>query len=254
MLTKCTKEHAAIREGGWIRKGFKRPMEDLRFPHDFLSTRRLDNILKAQAKFKLTIEDYIELLVLQIHHRTNSNLYRAIKKNKPEIPVVVPMRDPLLSINTRIWRETGAFGILTRENKWTREHRAKDQVDSLTRLLDLPKTHVHMVPVDIFRTDKQKIKVYKDVIGGCNLTPLDTVEEEAAAWEPVNPTANGTYAQRTRHKVEDSGFIELKEDILSKNMEAVQRRIGIEVEVTRKALKPYIPKLKALGYKDLPWW
>ena len=254
ILTKCTKEHADIREGSWIRKGFGRPMEGIIFPDRKLTHSRMEYILKTQAKHGLTIEDYIELLVLQIHHRTKSRLYNAILRNKPEIPVLVPMRDPLLSMNTRIWRETGAMGVLARENKWTREYRARDQVTSIARLLNLSKRHVLTVPIDIPRTDSQKIQVYKDILDTCSLTPIDGLEQEAKEWKPVNPTADGQYAQRTHHKVEDSGFIELKEAILSRDMKEVSRKMGIELNLMRKELKSYIPKLEALGYKDLPWW
>jgi hypothetical protein len=236
-------------EGYWLQPILNCSIEDL-INGETLTDERIEEIIKD--KIEETFD--LDTLVLQIHQRYKGSLYQSLYQSSPEIPVVVPIRDPLLSINTRIWRETGAIQKFQQETSEYRIARAKDQLDSIIRLLKLPKENVIFFPIDIERNEDEKIEVLRNLLNSCNLSANERLTQSAKKWSPVNTTVNGDFAQKNLYPIEEKEFVSIKEAILAGDTETVNKHLSIEFKLLQDMLKSLKTKFTDLGYKKLCWW
>jgi len=87
------------------------------------------------------------------------------------------------------------------------------------------------------------------------LTPNDQLEQQAINWSPINTTKKDYLPKQKKIKdKEDKEYTEIKNAIIASDISVAEKYLDIELKIMRKTLIPYIPKLKALGYKDLCWW
>jgi len=254
LLTEVSKEEADCREDKWIQHSDQTTIEEMSFP-DGVTNKWIDNLLYQKDLQNDGLLPHIELLVLQAHQRKDSNLYQSLLTTKPEIPVIVPFRDPLLSINTRAWRECGSIENFLAQPIEDRKTRVRDQLASIIRLLRLPPEHIYILPIDLVRTENNRINTFKDVIKYAKLTSNERLVEQAKAWKPKNQTQNGVFVQQAFHKkIKDKGFLRIKEAILTNDIESILDCFGEEIQLTHTMLAYFIPQLKELGYKNLCWW
>lgn len=265
ILTEATKEHADYRSDRWVNKGAaiatekdpENPDQDNVIEKAMKSgnIREFDSLLIKQKAKGLTIKDEIEAFILQAHNRSNSPFYNYIDKFKPEISVVIPFRDPFLSINTRIWRELGSMELLQEEHMENRTNRVRDQIASIIRLLSIKDKHVLKYAMDIHRTEDQKINIINKIINYAGFTPDPiAVKDIAEKWEPVNTTINGMFAQKTTKLFKKDDFILTKNAIIDGNIKLIEKFMLPELELTRTMLANFRPILEELGYTNLHWW
>lgn len=265
ILTDATKEHTDYRADMWVNRGSKiatgkhpeNPETNSVIEKALQSgkTREFDALLDLQRSRGLEVPDYIEAFILQAHNRTESQFYNYIRDFKPEVPVIIPFRDPLLSINTRAWRECGSMKVLLEEHIDNRTLRVRDQLASIIRLLTIPDSHAYKFAIDIKRTDENKIKIFNDIIEFASLAAdNEQVIEKAKRWEPVNPTVGWAFAQQDTNNIEMEEFVSTKNAILSGDIEFIKQYMDIEIELTRSMLAHFKPELEALGYRNLCWW
>ena len=252
------KELHIVLEDRWVREKRGDPLE-----HQPMRTVDLDwmkDLITKQAAVGATIPKEVEAIVFQAHQRdVNTHMYRAICKEVPGLPVVIPMRDPLLSINTRVWREVGTLDRLRAESYETRRNRARNQLGSIKRLLSIPSGHVMLFPIDIpaLMQEANRIQQVEELIEYCDLTETEDTHKFAVDWQPFNQTSGGANHERKHHPIIDKEFEGIKANILAGKMGPVKEALSVEYKELVSCFygQPnLIDRLKELGYKNLPWW
>jgi hypothetical protein len=246
-LTNCSTGNTIYKKDCWFgNKDYVSNLETL-VGEEGPTRYKINKILEEQERL-----DNVDCLIMQVHQRRHGNLYSSLLKNKSEIPIVVPIRDPLLSINTRLWRETGTMSKLLSDTEETRIARTKDQLDSIIRLIQLD--NVFFFPIDIVRTEGERLAIVNKMLSYCGLTLNDKAKQIAKDWTPINPTVGGNFAQQKLYTIEEKEYVELKEAILNKDLDTVEKFISIEFKLLKQMLSPYKDRYTQLGYKDLLWY
>lgn len=184
-------------------------------------------------------------VILQAHQRSDSKMYQSLCKDKPEVLVVVPIRDPLLSLHSRIWRECEDIKNVNKDGREVREERIIDQLNSIERILSIPKENVCFFPIDI----NNRIESANNVISYCGFSH-NKAKDYIAKWEHVNTTQYKVTSQQTR-------FENIKNAIKFNNTSIVRKHMSIELKIIKEWNNKHTvvkDKLTELGYKDLLWW
>lgn len=226
----------------WFKETLGETFENLNFKYE-LSQKSINKILKKQEQKGRFLESYIDYFVIQAHQRYNSNLYNLLTQYKqPEIPIIVPFRDPLLSLNTRISREAQTINNLHNENLQFRKDRAKNQAENIIRIIRLNQNNILFFPIDLDYTQVQKEKAISKLSAYTNI-PIEKKDiiEHAKKWEPVNKT-----------KTKDDIFTIIKNDIIDNKYDLVKKYYQPEFEQFKIMLFGYKNKLAKLGY-NLKW-
>lgn len=258
ILTGATKEYCDYRADSWINNGCLIKGEKNTIIEDALyygKKQEIEGLLSLQRSRGLHISNCIDSLILQAHNRSRSPFFTHIQEYKPEVPVVIPFRDPLLSINTRAWRECGSMATLQEEHIENRKYRVRDQLASIIRLLCITKEHAYKFAIDIPRTEEQKIEIFNDVIDFAGLTPDPiAINRQAKEWRPINTTINLSDSEKKRRNIEEDEFVSTKNAIINGDIEFIEKYMDIELDLTRKILINFKPDLEELGYSNLHWW
>lgn len=195
-----------------------------------------------------SLED-IDLLILQAHHDKISNLYQTIKRNKPEVPVIVPMRDPLLSLHSKNWRAEEYH-----ENDITEEQRARrceKWIQLYKNILTLPEDHIFLFPIDLKETKEEKIRRVKDMTEYIGISFSEEMSRAAADWNKVNDTENVII--NVKEKTPAPRWENFKEKYKQRDIEHSKYFMGIEFNMLNKDIELQ-EMLYNIGYRDLLWW
>ena len=235
----------AGRSDAWISKHIGKRGEEL--PVDKIDMTWLRSIFD-----KIPADEYkhLQLVVLQFHHLHGSDkhFFNSLCKYKPEIPIVVPVRDPLLSLNSLYWREFKSLDNLLRADVKKRRSIAllhmRSYIDMYTKI---PKNHVKYFPIDIpqLKSESFRVQHVKSLITYCKLELSPYVIEIARKWTPSNTSEKFTGVR--------SEFAQIKNDILQrKNLKKIKNIYSFEIDFlnSHKELKDSLYKL---GYKDFIW-
>jgi len=88
----------------------------------------------------------------------NSKILSSLFKNKPEIPVITSIRDPLSIINTSIWTTYALTGrYIFNQTKAERKQRVEDIAMRLISILSIPRQNIYIFPIELGDKIKQKI-------------------------------------------------------------------------------------------------
>jgi hypothetical protein len=224
-----------------------------------IRTARYDN-LRAIERENRTIEESVnfttnclpkdkktnaELLIFFSHHfRRDTELYNSIKNKMPIIPVVCPMRDPLLHLNTKL------FWTNRYNDDRLRKQQSDAAINRFTEILSLPDKHRFLFPVDIYSTKttkEERTKLCKDLFEFCNIEQTERTIEFNNLWEPAHQTKEKSRSER-KYK-----FLNNKEAIINKDIDYLETNMDIELKKLREA-KDLKDKLRRYGYTDLVWW
>lgn len=225
----------------------------------------LDNILTNHID-----EDYIkqiierippkvyrgsDLIVTQGHHEllTRGWFLKTLIKEKPKVPIAIPCRDPLLSVNSKCWRwfRTPKLLKAAGEDRLIVANKIiKPFINIITKV---PFEHVFVFPIDIPALQDEQFRVNQcvNLLKYYGLTPTNKTIKVAKEWMPQNKTT-------VRFKVEkilgDSNYFkEVKQAIIQKDVKVIKEAYPEAFKVLQKQelLKK---KMQKLGYKDLAWW
>jgi hypothetical protein len=253
-IASCKKE-PYTKSDAWIREIHNCTIEELGYP-SFLSDNFLQELLTQQKESSEFYPPETDLVILQAHQRKSSNLYKKLLNNEFDIPVVCPMRDPLLSLHTRIWRESGSFEKLNKQSDWERQHRVHDQLNSILRILNLSET-CYIMPIDIpaYFDESNRRTALEMMIGYCGLSPTKGTENISHTWQPVNATPGGANPQRKHHHINDDQFMGLKDLILNQDEDNIKSIIAPEYKLLKEFSTEYNlkTKLMALNYDKFFW-
>lgn len=241
------------RSDEWVKDVHGVTIEELAFGKRVTSKyirKVVDEVLRQRGSFSLAEKR----LTLQAHHeQKETNLYISLKKMKPEVPVIVPVRNPLLSLNTLLWRQSQDTP-LQEIPKEERVQIAKNHARNIVDLLDLPSKNVFFFPIDTpdLLNRENRIKQCVQAAKHCRLKPTEGLYKFAEQWSPVNATLKKGDKSKT-----DVLFAKIKREINNHNLDCVKRVLGPEFSVFQDSFAPHTKgrkMLKKLGYKNLGWW
>lgn len=172
-------------------------------------------------------------------------LYYSLMQYTPTIPVITPMRDPLLSIHTTLWRRNSSLESIKQENKYSRAYYAYHWVKLFLDMLRLPAKSRMLFPVDLLGQMERTQKLFEY----CGLDFSDTARQYVEKWEPYNTTVKiMSFSSQSEYE-----FQTLKGFIVNRDLSKVNDILDVELEVlhNQPELKEY---MQQLGYADLLWY
>lgn len=213
--------------------------------------------------FKRNIEDYMseeekekELYIAHGHHRNLNSTMPSIVSNhsisqEDHIPIVIPMRDPLLSLNTFIWREHADYDIFIKtESKEDRAARAHLNIELTKDMLEIPRDCFScLLPIDI--NDKNNIHTAERALNHCNLPLTKKAMSYIEKWAPQNKSENAPRVTNKEHN--NSGFHKIKELYKNKDKNGLRDMLSVEMDIIERDDNLKL-LLEEVGYTNLPWW
>lgn len=189
----------------------------------------------------------LKLVIIHGHHyRSRGDLVSSLIHHKPEIPVCVPMRDPLLAVNTKMWRDLKSWeNILKWETKDTRLARARLMAEAILELLLIPQEHVLLQPVDLQYSKEDKQQIGKDLCRYCGIPLTEDTQKYVAEWQPQN-------SSYPREDISPQ-FQEIKSAYRAKDMEALSKYLDVEMDYLN-CRQDLVHRMEDLGYTEMIWW
>ena len=180
------------------------------------------------------------------HHRPGGKIFKSLAKYKPGMHICVPIRDPLLSVHSKLWREYRSWDeMLNWEDEQDRIARTEQFADALLDLLKIPQNHIFLFPIDLSYTEEQKNQIGKKMCIFCDIPFNDGVKEYIKNWKPQNET----YSKSDKNDIFDI----IKEAYRNNDTEQLYKYLNVEMDYL-KTRTDLIEKLKEVGYKNLIWW
>lgn len=188
-----------------------------------------------------------ELITIWSHiYEPGSTLLKSIINNKPSIPVVSPMRDPLLRLNTNMfWNNK--YNV----NTESRLKYIRNTVKMFIELLSIPDEHRFLFPVDVENLKDGRERHYKEIFEFCGLTPTQMTEDFYKKWKPAHETK--THPQNPKSSKKRQIFEDNKVAILNKDIDTLMKTMNPEITYLRQQ-EDLKNKLEQYGYKNLVWW
>ena len=187
------------------------------------------------------------------HHKAESWMVRAVTNIKPGTRIIVPMRDPILSLHSKIWRAKEQHHASNWSADKVRANRLEGWVKRYIELLSIPEGHVFILPIDAEQSkdSDSRIKLVKQMFEFCDVPFNGPAQDNAKSWEPENRTHS--LIARTQKSAPSPKWEVFKERYLTGDVNHTKRLMGLEFNLLRKQ-----DKLKRLmenvGYKDVLWW
>lgn len=219
-----------------------------------LETTAIDEAWFNRLAAKVPEDFYdMDLLILQTHHKgVITPMYKVVLKQKTEVPIVIPMRDPLLATNSKIWRSYSTYNIFKAASPAYREIEVKEHIEAIKNLLLIPRSNIFINPIDNIKlhTENERAKRVTKLLKFCQLTPTKESIKQAIHWTAANKT---TYYLETQKIQKDSFFQDMKQAIKNKDIHTIKKYYDLEFRYLQKqeTLKKY---LRELGYPDLIWY
>ncbi len=196
----------------------------------------------------------IDLFVAHEHyHRRHNSLWQSLMQYKPICPVVIPMRDPFLSLHSKNWREIEKHKSSEGANKEARLWRANAWTERYLDLLSIPKEHAFIMPIDTpaMLIPEKRVEVYERLYEHCGLPFNEKAREHALQWAVQNSTAQ--LLETEVRKSTANRWTGLKDNYRLGKRESVEKLMRLELKYLRKQ-SGLIAKLRAIGYENLMWW
>ena len=177
------------------------------------------------------------------HNKINKPLILYLKNNICPIPVILTLRDPILTANTFTWRR-----IIGRRDPEEiidrRKQKIKITVDLMLEGIDLyKKGYCFMFPIDL----KNSKKIALNIFDYCNFRKTKKTYRFIKNWKPYNVSAHVMLSKnKSIHQT-------CKKAIETRDILTVEKLLEIEFNYLRKQDK-LKSELETLGYKDLIWW
>lgn len=186
-------------------------------------------------------------------HKPGSWILKALKEAPARCPIVIPVRDPLLSLHSKIWREIEQHNNKDGIKEKHRRNRLKRWIALYKDILSIPKGHVFHLPVDAVQsqTEESRIKIIKDMYEYCGLPFGYAALEQAKGWKPTNRTYN--VIKKDKNKTPAACWEDFKEKYLKGDINHTKAIMGLEFEGLRED-KELIELMKKVGYEDVLWW
>jgi hypothetical protein len=216
----------------------------------------VDETFFDQAVMEVCTPDDIankEIIIGHEHyHKPGSWLIDALKRAPAKTPIVTPLRDPILSLHSKIWREIEQHNNVTGLKEKARTNRLKRWIDLYYDIFSIPDGHIFKLPIDAeqSKTEETRVQLIKEMYEYCNVPFNDHGLAAAKAWKQ----ANSTYKLvKNFDKTPKPRWEAFKKRYLAGDLEHTKKIMGLEFEVLNKEeeLKRLMEKA---GYRNLLWW
>jgi hypothetical protein len=187
------------------------------------------------------------------HHKARSWLIKSITAFKPDVKIIVPMRDPLLSLHSKLWRAREQHHNANWDKIGVRTTRANSWIERYIELLSIPKGHVFILPIDAeqSKSGDSRIELIQQAYEHCKVPFNDLAREAVKNW----PTHNRTFdlIKKTQKNPPRPQWENFKKQYLAGDVEHTKAFMELEFEMLHKEDK--LKKLmENVGYRDLLWW
>ena len=187
------------------------------------------------------------------HHKAGSWLINALHRAPAKISIIIPMRDPILSLHSKIWREAEEHKNENGTREKARQNRLRSWIVRYKEILTIPKGNVFLFPIDAeqSKTEESRIKIIREMHEYCNINFNDRALEVAKQWGPENRTFN--LIKKSNPNGPAPRWEDFKQKYLERDVDHTKAIMGLEFEALRKEdeLKRLMEKA---GYKDVLWW
>jgi len=187
------------------------------------------------------------------HHKAKSWLIAALSKAPAKVPIIIPMRDPLLSLHSKLWREDEQHNNPNETDNKARVRRLKSWIARYIEILSIPKEHIFLLPIDAqqSKTESGRLQLIQDMYSYCKVPFNEKAEIAALAWAPANKTFN--LITRLQEKVPKPQWEHFKKQYLERDIQHTKAFMSLEFDELRKQdrLKRLMEKA---GYQDVLWW
>lgn len=234
-----------INEGAIELSDFYPPKEEV--PKNYIDK----TVLSVCPKGSLDNKDIV--IGHEHFHKPDSWILNALKQNPAKCPIVIPVRDPILSLHSKIWREIEQHNNPKGKKEKSRKHRLNKWVKLYKDILSIPKNNVFHLPIDAFHTETEetRVQLIKDMYDYCDLPFNKSAQTAAEEWKPTNTTYN--LIKKEILKTPSPKWENFKVKYLERNIEHTKAIMDIEFEQLHKEHE-LIDLMKKIGYKDVLWW
>lgn len=246
-----TNKGVLSRSDSWIRESYDRIIEDMNIDR-YCTQQYWNNIIQNLSQNDWSLDD-IDILILQAHYKNGNQLYKRILKYKPEIPIIIPIRDPILSLHSKIWRGVEFHENLDVGLNEVRIQRCKDWINAYKRILTLPKEHVFLLPIDNedSKREESRIQTAKNMASFCDIDVTEDMILNAINWGKVNDT--NTLINKKKNKNPADKWENFKTKYAERDINFVKTVMSHEFKLLNKDIELQ-RLLYNVGYRDLPWW
>lgn len=186
-----------------------------------------------------------DLIIFGCHHMTpNSTLVNSMITTKSSIPILIPIRDPILTANTSIfWHNK-----FNSKEEWREKHIIRI-MKLFTEILSIHKESCFYLPVDLYNTlstENKTIQINK-LFEFCNLDITKDTKNFITELGPVHETNKISKAKRIIE------FEKNKTAILNNDINTIEKTMKVELSYLYRnnELKQ---RLRDVGYHNLIWY
>jgi len=172
-------------------------------------------------------------------------IFNMIDSNKCPLPVVTTLRDPLLVMNTLLWRYIYEKTFPVQLSKWRRLKEAERQVEVIKECIHLSKTNKSfLLPVDL----EDKPTTY-NMFDYCGIVPTEYTCSLIEEWPHKNITQN-VIKKKTNRKQQ---HLIAKKAIQARDVNAIKKLLDVEFNFLQRQ-EDLKQQLETIGYRNLSWF
>jgi hypothetical protein len=207
------------------------------------------------------LEQEKELIVIHGHHFSLiSKFPKTIADQKPTIPIVIPLRDPLKAVVSLCWRRYKDYDrFITNSSEEERIGRADVHLERIKQLIKISSENAFLFPIDLYdKSSKEEKEIGRNtqvrkLFNFCSLPITKKTKKYLKRWTPQNTTSNWTLPNKgMATPPKDPTFMKIAK-MLDRNNKDVKSLIEIEYNRAHSDTE-LIDLLKQVGYRSLTWW
>ena len=187
------------------------------------------------------------------HHKANSWLIKSLAKNPAKIPIIIPMRDPLLSLHSKLWREDEQHHNPNELNNASRKSRLNKWIIRYKEVLSLPKGNVFLLPIDAeqSKSEEERLLLIEEMYDYCDVNFNERAKAAALKWSPENRTR--TLIQNLQESGPKPKWENFKKKYLEGDIDHTREFMSLEFDQLKQE-QELKDLMKKAGYKDVLWW
>lgn len=180
------------------------------------------------------MRNHVRKFVFHDHFSTSYHDTHLVSPIAVDCPIVMPLRDPLLA-------------LITRQSRAPELEHAYIVMGIMEIMTIIEKYNVFLLPVDIPRSEVERIAVLSAMYTFVGLTKPAKLKGYAAKWKPHNTTAAMTPDKVARRKKLGSVYDQ-------RDYATLKKLIPISLWVLEQVQPRLQPFMESVGYEDLMWF
>jgi len=187
------------------------------------------------------------------HHKAGSWLINALTDFPAAVPIIVPMRDPLLSLHSKLWREDEQHHNPNEMDNKARLKRLESWIVRYKELLSIPEGHVFMLPIDgeQSKTEEGRIQLIQDMYEYCDVPFNEKAKKAALEWKPENRTFD--LINKIKNNSAKPKWENFKKRYDEGDIDHTRAFMSLEFDRLNKE-EELKELMKRAGYKNVLWW